>query len=422
MRNASAETASPPVGTVRSSRPLRIAWIGGRGVPERAELGGGIERSMEELGPRLVARGHELTVYCRAYYTPEAGDYAGMHRCVLPTIRSKHLDTIVHTALATAHALGRRYDIVQYFALGPSLLAPVPRLAGSRTIASVRARDWQRQKWGRVARAVLRLGERSAVCWADASYSVSRPLSELLEQRYRRRVYYIPNGITPPPVRSAASLRGLDLTPGGYLLFVGRLVPEKGCHDLVRAFRQVRTDKALVVAGAPSYSEAYVAELHRLADARVRFLGHVARPLLDDLYTHAYLCILPSYVEGMSNALLEALSHRRCVLISDIPENLAVAGDYCPTFRRGNVGDLVGALTRLVNAPATVATVGARAGQFVLRRYSWDRVAEAVEALYLALMTSERRGRGVDDLDQADGSVVSGGSTPHRPSRIQSVS
>ena len=369
---------------------MRIAWIGSRGVPARAELGGGIERAVEELGSRLAARGHEVTVYCRSYYTREVSEYAGMRRVVLPTIRSKHLDTIVHTALATAHSLTCSYDIVQYFAFGPSLFAWAPRIRGMRSVASVRTLEWQREKWGLIARAILRLGERAAVYCPDVTTTVSQPIKEYLERRYSRTVTHIPNGVSAPTLRPPHRITTLGLAPNGYVLFVGRLVPEKGCHDLLRAFSRVRTDKSLVLAGAPSYSEAYAAELRQLADQRIHFVGHVTGEFLEELYSNAYVYVQPSYVEGMSNSLLEALAYQRCVLASDIPENLAVIGGYGVTFRCGDVDDLEHNLRTLLDQSPAVEERGKRAGEYVLRCHSWETVADATESLYYSLMRDSR--------------------------------
>jgi glycosyltransferase involved in cell wall biosynthesis len=288
--------------------------------------------------------------------------------------------------LATAHALTRGYDIIQYFAFGPSLLAWAPRLCGAKSVASVRTLEWQRGKWGWLAREVLRLGERAAVYCPHATSTVSLPAKTYLEQCYGRPISYIPNGISPPVFRPPQRMVEFGLTPNDYILFVGRLVPEKGCHDLLRAFSRVRTDKSLVLAGAPSYSEAYTAELRRLADHRVHFVGHVAGEFLEELYSNAYFYVQPSHVEGMSNSLLEAMSHQRCVLVSNIPENLAVIGSYGATFRCGDVDDLERNLRAFLDNPGTVEERGKRAGEWVLNRYSWDVVADATETLYRQLL------------------------------------
>jgi glycosyltransferase involved in cell wall biosynthesis len=373
--------------------PMRIAWIGSRGVPAQAELGGGIERAVEEVGRRLVARGHEVTVYCRSYYTRDASDYAGIRRVVLPTVQSKHLDTFVHAALASLHALGRRYDVVQYFAFGPSLFAWTPRLRGARSVASVRTLEWQRGKWGTIARLVLRLGERAAIYCPHATSTVSAPARRYLEGRYGRPVLHIPNGIGTPVRRPPERLAAFGLVPQRYFLFVGRLVPEKACHDLVRAFARVPGDWRLVLAGAPSYSEAYAAGLRRLADPRVVFTGHAGDALLQELYSHAYACVLPSYVEGLSNALLEALSYGRCVVASDIPENVAALEGHGVTFPCGDVDALAAALAAAAADPVGVGEIGKRAGDWVGTRYSWDAVAAETEALYARLLARRARQR-----------------------------
>ena len=360
--------------------------IGQKGLPATF---GGVERHVEELGSRLAARGHDVTVYARPGYT-EAGpaEYRGMHVRLVPTIATKHLDAVVHGAACTARSLVAPVDVVHYHALGPGLFSPVPRLlTGKRVVQTVHGRDDQRAKWGGGAQAVLRLGAWLSVRSPHATIAVSRALVG------GDRCVYIPNGVGPPtPSTSTAALAGLGLRPGGYLLFVGRLVPEK-CPDLlVEAFRSVEADVDLVVAGGSSFSDEFVARLEHLAgpDRRVRLVGYRYGAELAELYTHAAAFVLPSRLEGLPLTLLEALSYGLPVVVSDIAPHVEIVGaggsPGALVFPAGDVGALGAARGAVLVDGARRRTAAAALRTEVLGHYSWDAVAEATEALYDATL------------------------------------
>lgn len=359
--------------------------VGQKGVPASY---GGIERHVEELGIRLAADGHDVSVFCRPYYTRIRGRYEGMRLVVLPSVHTKHFDAASHSVVSTLHALGGRYDIVHFHALGPACLAILPRLAGIRTVATIHGLDWQREKWGPWARRVLRWCEDRSCRWPHRTIVVSETLAEYYQRVHGRQVIYIPNGTKPSQLRPPKLIREAGLEAGSYILFVGRLVPEKGCHLLLDAFARVRTDKLLVIAGSSSFSQEYADGLRRQAGERVRFLDWVQGPLLEELWSNAYLVVQPSTLEGLSIALLEALSYGRCVLVSDIPENMEVVGEAGVPFRSGDAADLRTRLQALLDDRAAVARVGLAARSRAEGHFAWDRVAEQTEAVYRELAES----------------------------------
>ncbi len=225
---------------------LRVAFIGGRGVISKYS---GIESFYEETGKRLAGMGHEITVYCRSYFTPALLEHNGMRLVRLPTFRSKHLETVIHTFLSTMHALTQHYDLVHYHALGPALFSYIPRLCGTKTAVTVQGLDWQRKKWGRLASAVLRIGEDASAHLPHQTMVVSRTLERHYREVHGLDAVYIPNGGLLRERAEPKKILEWGLEPGRYLLFLGRFSPEKGCHLLMQAFERIETDVTLVLAG-----------------------------------------------------------------------------------------------------------------------------------------------------------------------------
>jgi len=367
---------------------IRVAMIGQKGYPP---VHGGIERHVAELARRLVPHGFAVEIYSRPHYSRVAGaaDIPGVTVRRLPSLPTKHLDAITHTTLASLDVLLRRVDIVHYHALGPGLLAWVPRLGGKRTVVTVHGLDWQREKWGPFARAVLKLGEHASARCPDRTIVVSRALREHYLTRHRAGVEYIPNGIVPPVYREPGQLPEIGLT-GGYVLFVARIVPEKGLHLLVQAHgrlpAELRRRYPLVVAGDAGFTPGYAARIRRDAHPEVRFLGFVHGRLLEELYSNATVAVLPSTLEGLSISLLEAMSYGRCCLVSDIPPNVEAGGGCTAVFPSGDVAALGRELEALLTRPERRAELGQRAQLHAIEHYSWDRVAARTAALYRDLL------------------------------------
>ncbi len=362
---------------------MKIAMLGQKGIPATY---GGIERHVEELATRLVDRGHEVTVYCRPYYSKMEGSYRGVKLVNIPSVRTKHLDTATHCALAVPHILSKKYDIVHIHALGPSMFANLPRIWGMKSVVTVHGLDWQREKWGAFATWVLRRCEYTAVNFPDRTIVVSKALREYFQQTRDVYVTYIPNGTVLPHVREAEKIREMGIEPGNYILFVGRLVPEKGCHYLLDAYSKLGTDMELIIAGGTSFSTDYVDSLHSKGGGKVRFLGYVYGDVLDELYSNARMFVLPSDIEGLPIALLEAMSFGNCCLTSDIAENLEVVGDCGATFKQGDVDDLVEKLQQLLSNPERCRAMGDRARRHVLETYDWDGVTLHTEGIYYSLL------------------------------------
>ncbi len=360
-------------------RGVRVAFIGGRGVVSKYS---GIESYYEQAGHELAQLGHEVTVYCRSYFTPPITTHNGMRVRRLPTIRSKHLETVVHTLLSTVDAMMADYDVVHYHCLGPALFSFLPRLAGKKTVVTVQGLDWQRGKWGRIASRVLRWGEAAAVSLPDATMVVSRTLQEYYRQQYKRDTIYVPNGATLASRRVPRQLIEWDLLPDNYVLFLGRFSPEKNCHLLIKAFENTTSSMNLVLAGGSSHSDAYVKSLRRHESEQIRFLPWVSGTDLEELLSNAALFVLPSELEGLSLALLDAMAAGVCVLTSDIPENKEVVEGAGFTFRRGDQADLEHMLDLLIHNPELRRQSAAGERERIQGQYLWPEIARSIEKAY----------------------------------------
>jgi len=362
---------------------IRVAFIGGRGVGSKYS---GIETYYEEVGKRLAAMGHQVTVYCRTYFTPPGREHDGMRIVRLPTIRSKHLETVLHTLLSTVHVLVQPCDVVHYHALGPALFSFIPRLAGKKTVVTVQGLDWQRKKWGCIASAVLRVGERAAARLPDQTIVVSQVLRQHYLAMHGAETAYVPNGGVLRERRLPEQILDWGLEPDRYILFLGRFSPEKGCHLLVEAYEKLQTDVKLVMAGAASYCDDYRRRLRAHAGEKIKILDWVSGEVLDELLTNAMIFVLPSDVEGLSLALLDAMGAGLCVLASDVPENREAVADAGFTYQSGNVADLADRLRFLIANPAVREAAGRAAKKRVREHYQWSKVACEVERVYREML------------------------------------
>jgi glycosyltransferase involved in cell wall biosynthesis len=362
---------------------MKIAVIGSRGIPV---VYSGIERSLEEICPRLVSLGHEVAVYCRRYFKGLPASYQGVKLRKLPSVNTKHLDTLTHVCLSTLDVLFRKADIVHFHALGPSVFSFLPRLCGKKTVVTVHGLDWQRAKWGPIARLCLKEAEHTSAWFPNKTVVVAEPLKRYYEKNYGIEVAFIPNGVNIPEPRSPQRIGEYGLAGSDYILFLARLVPEKGCHHLIEAFSRLDTRLKLVVAGGSAHTDRYVEGLKAQATRNVIFTGRVEGLLLEELYSNAYLYVLPSEVEGFPISLLEAMSYGRCVVVSDIPENTAVIQDNGVSFPQGNVVALAQTLQGLLSQPDLVGMYGNRAKQHVMEHYSWERIVRLIEQTYASIL------------------------------------
>ncbi len=346
---------------------MKIAMLGQKGIPASF---GGIERHVEELSTRLVDMGHEVTVFCRPYYTTVDGTFKCVRIRKLPSLQTKHFDTITHTFLAAISASLGGYDVVHFHGIGPSSLSWIPKITGRRVVATIHAMDWRQKKWGSFAKRCLKFGEQSAVMWPDRTIAVSRQLVK-------------DNGANLGEWREPQDILKLGIERERYILTVGTLIPDRGVQYLIKAFNQMDTDMRLVIVGGPHHTEEYADSLKRMVDARTVFTGWVYGPLLQELYGNCYVYVHPSEVEGLPISLLEAMAHGRCVLTSDIPENLEAQSGCGASFKSRNPDDLCDKLRPLLDDPAKVAQMGEQARAHVAHHHNWDRIARLTERVYL---------------------------------------
>lgn len=374
---------------------MRIAMIGQKGIPV-TELGGGVERYVEGLATRLAARGHEVMVYVRPHIVPErVKRYKGVTLVHIPSIPTKHLDTITHTFLATLDVLFQKADVIHYHGVGPSTFAWIPRIFAPRAkvVVTFHSQDRFHKKWGLFARLYLSLGEWTAARIPHATIAVSEIIARYCRRALgAKRVAYIPYAVSVRHTRATDKLKKWDIAPNHYILAVARLVRHKGIHTLIEAYHGVPTDMKLVIVGAPSYTDDYLEYLKTLAAERpnIIFAGFQGGEALAQLFSHAYLYAHPSESEGLSNTILEAMSYGKCAVMSDIPENIAAVDHVGVAFRSGNVHDLRKKLAYLLAHPEVVAHKGSRGREYVARHYDWDTLADKVEALYERLTVRSR--------------------------------
>jgi len=375
---------------VKARRPLKIAFIGARGVMGTYS---GIETYYEEVGSRLAARGHEVTAYCRNHFTPDVPSYRNIRVRRLPAVRGKHLETLSHSLLATLDTIGKGFDIIQYHAIGSSPLSLLPRLWGGTTVVSVRGLDWQRAKWSAGARAFLKATEWTSARCPTATVVVSRTLQRHYTTAHGRTPFFIPNAVVPAAPRPADRIARFGLKKDGFILFAGRLSPEKGVHTLLEALRPMGQRIQLALAGGTSYSDGYIEELRRAAWDNVVFLGSVDHETMGELYSNCYAFVLPSAMEGLSISLLEALSYGTCIVTTDIPENLEVIGTAGLSFPSGDVAALRALLKRVLDSPDLTREFRRRAAEHAGAQPNWDEVTAQTEALYYEVLSGAREHR-----------------------------
>jgi len=321
-------------------------------------------------------------------------EYEGVRLTYLPTLPSKNLSTITHSLLSSLHVLFTRTHVVHYYTTGAILFAPLPRLFGKKIVCSVDGSDWQRKKWGRLARAYLRFSERLAVWFSHELISDSREVQRYYLERYCAKSQFVPYGMRERTSWGKEWLSRLQIEERKYVLFVGRLRPDNNIHSLIRAFQQVPCDLKLVIVGDDPWEKEYIRELKSTRDPRIIFPGAIYGEGYEQLQSNACLFVLPDEVGGTHPALVEAMGFGNCVLVNDTPSNLEVIGDAGFSFK-GTEGakDLASQLRKLIGNPSLVEEARKRASERARRHYTWDAVVEAHEKLYAELITGVYVGR-----------------------------
>lgn len=370
---------------------MKIAMIGHKRIPSRE---GGVEIVVDKLSTQLVKRGHTVVAYNRKGHhvsgrefesNSSRKEYNGIRLKTVFTFESSKLNAIVYSILAAIRASFSRFDVVHFHAEGPASMCFLPKLFGKRVVVTIHGLDWQRSKWGGFATKFLKFGEKTAAKYADEIIVLSKNVQQYFLDTYGRKTVYIPNGIEKPEIKDDSLIKEkFGIEKDGYILFLGRLVPEKGVHYLIDAYKKTYTQKQLVIAGGSSHTSEYMQGLKEQAkdDNRIIFTDFVQGEMLEELYSNAYIYCLPSDLEGMPLSLLEAMSYGNCCLTSDIPECTEVCGDYAVSFKKSDVDDLHVKLQMLLEDSRNVEKYKQNSADYICGKFSWDDIVTKTLTLY----------------------------------------
>ena len=364
---------------------MKIAILGTRGIPANY---GGFETFAERISAILADRGHDVTVYCRSHHVDKnLKSFNGVKLVVLPTLKHKYLDTIVHTFLSAINAVFKRFDVVLICNAANSIFIPILTFTGTPVAVNVDGLERKRKKWNALGRAYYRLGERASVWFATEVVTDARVIKDYYETEYGKASTMIAYGAEIERETDAQSIAEYGTVPNEYILYVSRLEPENNAAMVIEAFRKVKTDKKLIIVGDAPYADEYKRHLHEIADGddRIKFLGFVFGRGYKSLQQNAYIYVHATEVGGTHPALIEAMGYGNCVLAYSTPENVEVIGDAAIAY--DNVDDLTEKFQRLIDDSSGVDAIRAKAQDHVRQNYSWDAIADA----YIELFNSMKR-------------------------------
>lgn len=376
---------------------MKIVMFGHKRVPGRE---GGVEVVVENLSTQMVRLGHSVTLLNRtgkhiagnSFNSNKIKEFKGVTLKSLPTIDKKGLAAVTSSFLGGIISAFSNADVVHIHAEGPAVMCWLPKIAGKKVIVTIHGLDWRRKKWGTgLASKYILLGEKLAVKFADEIIVLSKNIQNYFYNTYNRKTIFIPNGVERPHIKAASEIKEkFNLEKDSYILFLGRIVPEKGIHYLVEAFLNAKTDKKLVIAGESSDSQEYANYIRQLAKDcdRIIFTGFVHGELLKELYSNSYIYVLPSDLEGMPLSLLEAMSYGNCCLVSDIPECTEVVENNAVVFNNGNIGSLQNELQRLCDNKDIIEYYRKNSADYICRKYNWDIVIQQTIDVYLGNKTA----------------------------------
>lgn len=356
---------------------MKVGVIGVKGMPSRVS---GLEIHAEYVAQGLAESGADIIVFCRKRYCLQIlKEYKEMQIVYVPSINTKHLDAISYSFFAVIAALFRRCDIFWFHALGPSIMAWLPRVFKKKIICTVHGLDWKRDKFGNLASKVLKFGEQSIARYADEIIVLNNMDADYFYHTYERKCKIIPNGIAVRDKRKADEItQKYGIREKEYFLFASRIVPEKKLECLIKAYKNIRTEKKLVIAGKGVHTDTYENEMKRLAsdNPNIIFTGFISGNCLKELYSNAYAYVLPSTIEGQSLGLLEAMSYGNACIVSNIDENVCVIKQYGLAFENGNESDLTNKLEYLLENEQKVYELGKGARELCLKEHRWEDVIE----------------------------------------------
>ena len=376
---------------MKENTSLKVAMIGHKRIPSRE---GGIEIVVEELSTRMAKKGIEVTCYNRkgkhaldkSQKVEHIKEYKGVKLKSVLTIDMKGLAAMTSSFFGAIKILFSKNNIVHFHAEGPCAMIPIIKFfCKKKIIVTIHGLDWQRAKWGGFATKYIKFGEKMAAKYADEIIVLSENVKKYFKDTYNRETNFIPNGVNKPDIKDANIIKDkINLAKDNYILFLGRLVPEKGIHYLIEAYNKINTNKKLVIAGGSSDTDMYFNELKEKSkdNKNIIFTGFVQGEELEELYSNAYIYVLPSDLEGMPLSLLEAMSYKNCCLTSDIPECKTVMDDNGVTFKKSDVNDLKEKLQYLVDNVDKVNKYKSEAQDYILKKYNWDDVVDKTIELY----------------------------------------
>lgn len=392
---------------------MKIAVIGVKGLPAKQ---GGIEHYCQALYPKIVDQGHTVDLYARSSYIKESWlstyEHQGVKVICLPSLPIRGLDAFTSSGIAALVCALRDYDVVHFHALGPSLFSFIPRLLSSaKVIATCQGLDWQRGKWGKSSSTVIRMGEKMAAKYAHRIVVVSNALQDYFKQTYNLDSTYIPNapGIYAESDPDFKFVQSFDLEPGKYFLFLGRLVPEKRPDLLLQAFQKLnRSGWKLVLAGGDSDTTGYISELHDIVkdNQNVVFAGELRGSHLAEIVRGAGVFVLPSDLEGLPLAMLEAMREGVPVVASDIaPHKQLLGRDRGTTFKAGDADDCAVALEKAVEKPQELASMAGKAQRYVSENYTWEKITADNLSVYSQVSNNRSPAKTSVDNSSVDSSL-----------------
>jgi glycosyltransferase involved in cell wall biosynthesis len=374
-----------------NEKKLNIAMLGHKVVPSR---NGGVELVLTTMTPLMVEKGHKVTCYNRtgeSYgedYIKDVSEnsYKGVELKRVFSIPIKGISAMTASLFSALVVSFGKYDVVHFHAEGPGATLWIPKLFGKKCIATVHGLDWQRAKWKKgFGSKYIKFGEKVIAKHADEIIVLSKNVQQYFLEKYGRETVFIPNGVAKPVVRKANLIKEkFGLEGNDYFCSLSRLTEEKGIHYLIDAYKKINTDKKLVIVGGTSDTDDYVARLEAMAmdNPNIIFAGFASGELLDELYSNAYVYVLPSDLEGMPLSLLEAMSYGNAVIGSDIPEIAEVVEDKAFLFEKSNINDLAEKMQLLSDDNDLVNKLKSESSDFICGKYNWDGVVGETLKLY----------------------------------------
>lgn len=357
---------------------MKIAMIGHKRIPGRE---GGIEVVVEELCVRMHNLGEQIVAYNRiSKKRKRYTDYKGVDIINIPTIEKKSTDALIYSLFASIHATLKRFDIIHYHGIGPSVMLIIPHIFGIKTVVTVHGLNYKTPKWKGLGAKIMKLGEKITAKYANEIIVLSKEQKKYFKDKYNRETNYIPNGTKIQEMLKPNKIKKWNLEEKKYILFVSRIVPGKGLEYLIEAYKQLDTNMPLIIAGNSVFVDDYYRKITDLieGDKRIKMIGFVEGKTLNELYSNAKVFVFPSEAEGMPMCLLEALSYNCNSIVSDIPENLEVLKDYGVAFENKNVKDLKEKLENMIND--VYGEFYSR--DYIIKNFEWDEVVKKTIEVY----------------------------------------